>query len=345
MTAEMVPHGDVEVLDGEIVEPGLTINDEQRPRDWVTLREEFLSSKRRSSPLTEQAYRRDLAQYETFVTQQLGVDPLVASRVAVERWASHLVGRQLAPSTIRRKLAAVSGAYRFAVSIGALRVNPAAVTERPQVADEPKTLTLSERDVSALLDAGREHDDQALALVALLYFNGLRVTQVLSARVEDLAFDGDHRVLHVVQKRRQDRVTVPLRAAIVRSAVERLADLRGQGPLFLVAPAGAHAPARGWWPGADGDEPRPMTRGDVWRLLRKLCRRAGLQPVGPHALRHAFVTHALEAGVAIQDVQDHAQHRSINTTQRYNRKRRRHQTHPATMLEGRLARLDGDGDR
>jgi len=328
MSAEIVAHGDVEVLDGELVEAGLTIHDTPAVADWGTLREEFLATKSRSSSLTEQAYRRDLAQYEAFLTERLRVDPMDASRLALERWARHLVDQGLAPSTVRRKLAAVSGAYTFAVSIGALQINPAAVTERPQVADEPKTLTLSDRDVAALIAAAREHGTQALALVALLYFNGLRVTQVLSARVEDLAFDGDHRVLRVVQKRRKDRVTVPLRAAIARSAVEQLAEHRRTGPLFIVEPVPAHATARGWWTGSDDDQPREMTRGDVWRLVRKLCRHAGLPPVGPHALRHAFVTHALDAGVPIHEVQDHAQHRSINTTQRYNRKRRQHATHP-----------------
>jgi len=336
MSAEIVARGDVEVLDGELVEAGLTIHDAAVVTDWTTLREEFLATKGRSSPLTEEAYRRDIAQYEAFLGRH-GVDPIDASRVALERWAGHLVDQKLAPSTVRRKLAAVSGAYAFAVSIGARQLNPAAVTERPQVADEPKTLTLSERDVAALLAAAREHDDQALALVALLYFNGLRVSQVLSARVEDLGFDGDHRVLRVVQKRRKDRVTVPLRAAIARSAVEQLAERRGAGQLFIVEPGPAHAVARGWWTGTEDGQPREMTRGDVWRLLRKLSRRAGLQPIGPHTLRHAFVTHALDAGVPIHEVQDHAQHRSINTTQRYNRKRRQHATHPGALLEGRLS--------
>jgi site-specific recombinase XerD len=324
---------DVEVVDGVLAPAGLTVHDAREIARWDVLRDEFLFAKARVNANTAEAYARDILQYEDFL-DDFDVEPLIASRLAVERWAQSLTAAGRAPSTVRRKLAAVTSCYRFGVDLDALQRNPAAGVERPEISNEPETDTLAERDVAQLLAAARADSLPAYALLALLYFNGLRVSQALSARVEGLGLDDGHRVLRVTQKRRSGRVPVPLRATAARHSVEQLAERRGEGPLFVVERDEQQRAARGWWKGSSAAE--PMTRGYVWWLLQRLCADAGVPAVGPHSLRHAFVTHSLEAGVPIHVVQDHAQHRSIDTTQRYNRRRRRHETQPGALLESRL---------
>jgi integrase len=75
------------------------------------------------------------------------------------------------------------------------------------------------------------------------------------------------------------------------------------------------------------------------RAVRRVARRAGIaKKVGPHTLRHAFITAALDAGVALRDVQEAASHADPRTTMRYDRARvslDRHATYiVATFIAG-----------
>ena len=65
-----------------------------------------------------------------------------------------------------------------------------------------------------------------------------------------------------------------------------------------------------------------MTGTAPGRIVRRVARRAGIaKPVGPHTLRHAFITAALDAGVSLRDVQEAAPHADPRTTMRYDRAR------------------------
>jgi len=73
--------------------------------------------------------------------------------------------------------------------------------------------------------------------------------------------------------------------------------------------------------------------------VRRLAKRAGISKrIGPHSLRHSFVTAALDAGVPLRDVQEAASHADPRTTMRYDRARQsldRHATYiVATFVAG-----------
>ena len=71
-----------------------------------------------------------------------------------------------------------------------------------------------------------------------------------------------------------------------------------------------------------GRNGEPLDRHAAWRIVRRLARKAGInKPVGPHTLRHAFITAALDAGVPLRDVQEAASHADPRTTMRYDRAR------------------------
>ena len=65
-----------------------------------------------------------------------------------------------------------------------------------------------------------------------------------------------------------------------------------------------------------------LDRHGAGRIVRRVARRAGLaKKIGPHTLRHAFITAALDAGVPLRDVQEAASHADPRTTMRYDRAR------------------------
>ena len=75
------------------------------------------------------------------------------------------------------------------------------------------------------------------------------------------------------------------------------------------------------------------------RVVRRVARRAGItKPVGPHTLRHAFITAALDAGVPLRDVQEAASHADPRTTMRYDNSRKLHlMGEPNTSFRGLAA--------
>ena len=98
-------------------------------------------------------------------------------------------------------------------------------------------------------------------------------------------------------------MTVPLAPRTAR-AIDLAIGERSEGPVFV---------------GPDGER---LDRHGAARIVHRVTRRAGItKPVGPHTLRHAFITAALDAGVPLRDVQEAASHADPRTTMRYDRAR------------------------
>ena len=157
------------------------------------------------------------------------------------------------------------------------------------------------------------------ALISLLALNGLRVSEAIGADIERLGLERGHRTLTILRKGGKI-VTIPLAPRTAR-AVDLAVGERSEGPIFLAA---------------DGQR---LDRHAAGRIVRRIARRAGIaKRVGPHTLRHAFITAALDAGVPLRDVQEAASHADPRTTMRYDRARvslDRHATYiVATFIAG-----------
>jgi site-specific recombinase XerD len=266
---------------------------------------------------TRVAYARDVADWFAFCGS-VGLDPLEARRGHVDAWARKLGeidGR--APSTVARKLTAVSGFYRYAVDEELITRNPASAVRRPRVGSDSQTTGLSKEELGALLDAASAHSARTNALFLLLAMNGLRISEALGADVTDLDTERGHRVLRITRKGGKG-ATVPLAPRTAEALDSYLAD-RADGPLFATSSGGRFDQAA------------------VWRLLRRLAATAvpgKARSIHPHDLRHAFVTLALDAGVSLRDVQDAAGHADPRTTRRYDRARYNLDRHPTYVIAG-----------
>ena len=138
--------------------------------------------------------------------------------------------------------------------------------------------------------------------MSLLALNGLWVSEATGADIQNLGMERGHRVI-VVTRKGGKVVTIPLAPRTAR-AIDLAVGERADGPIFLAA---------------DG---RRLDRHGAARIVRRAARRAGIvKRVGPHTLRHAFITAALDAGVPLRDVQEAASHADPRTTMRYDRAR------------------------
>ena len=216
-----------------------------------------------------------------------------------------------------RRLSTLSSFYRYAEGEDAVAHNPVTHVRRPKVGTDTVSTGLDADELAALIHAAEADSPRSHALVLLLGMNGLRISEVLEADVDDLTTERGHRVLMVTRKGGKKQ-TIPL-APRTADAVDAYVGERVTGPLFVTATG------------------KRWERSEVWRTLRRLARVAvpgKATTIHPHDLRHAFVTLSLDAGASLRDVQDAAGHADPRTTRRYDRARHNLDRHPTYVLAG-----------
>lgn len=284
---------------------------------------------RRLSEHTREAYRRDVTGWLQWCAER-GVEPLRVTFLDVNAYARGLEARDLAATTVARKLSGLSSWYDFLVKLRAMEFNPVSGADRPYVdRDHSATVGLTPQEVDALLEAaGRDTSPAATrhrATLTLLADLGLRVSEVCGLDVADLGVERGHRSLRFVGKggRARRRALTPDAASALDTYLAQRAAEQGttvdrlDGPL-LVTSGGAR-----------------IDRHAVFKLVRRLARDAGIggwERLSPHSLRHAFATAARAEGVALEDVQDAMGHADPRTTRRYDRDRYNLDRDPAYTL-------------
>jgi integrase/recombinase XerD len=252
---------------------------------------------------TRDAYSLDLRQFAAWCTSH-GLRLFDARRADIEAFGRALETLGRARATVSRRLCTVAGFYRYAVEEELLDHSPAVHVRRPRLDYESHAVGLDRNEIGALLVAAGLGGPAEHALVSLLALNGLRVSEACGANIEALALERGHRTLTVLRKGGKV-VTVPLAPRTAR-AVDLAVGERREGPIFV---------------GPDGHR---LDRNAAARIVHRVAHRAGItKVVGPHTLRHAFITAAqlLDAGVPLRDVQEAASHTDPRTTMRYDRAR------------------------
>jgi integrase/recombinase XerD len=253
------------------------------------------------SGLTRDAYELDLRQFVTWCDNHQ-LDLFQVRRADIEEFARDLERRGRARATVARRLCTVASFYRYAEEEGLLAHSPAVHVRRPRIDYESHATGLDRNEVGALLVAAGLGPAAEHALVSVLVLNGLRVSEATGADIDRLGLERGHRTLTMLRKGGKI-VTIPLAPRTAR-AIDLAIGERLEGPIFT---------------GPDG---RRLDRHAAGRIVRRVSRRAGInKPVGPHTLRHAFITAALDAGVPLRDVQEAASHADPRTTMRYDRAR------------------------
>jgi integrase/recombinase XerD len=267
--------------------------------------------------LTRDAYALDLRQYANWC-QQRHLRLFQARRADIECFARDLEARGRARATITRRLCTIAGFYRYAVEEELLEHSPAAHVRRPRLDYESHATGLDRNELGALLVAAGLGAATEHALICLLALNGLRVSEATGASIEALGTERGHRTLTITRKGGKI-VTIPLAPRTAR-AIDLAIGERCDGPIFVAA---------------DG---RRLDRHGAARIVRRAAGRAGIsKPVGPHTLRHAFITAALDAGVPLRDVQEAASHADPRTTIRYDRARGSLDRHATYIVAAYLA--------
>jgi integrase/recombinase XerD len=281
--------------------------------------EEEIWLQSQKSARTRRAYRRDVAHFLRTLAIATPAELRQVDHKAVIAWERFMrESEHAAPSTVRRRLAALSSLFKHLVRHGEAPRNPVGEIARPAInRDEGTTLAFAKAQARQLLDAPAEDTvaglrDRALLSVGLQV--GLRRPEIAALTVGDLHQNRGYDSLRVVRKGgRRDALAInPQTAARLRAYLEIAGhgdDM--DGPMFRpLRPNGKRRHER-----------RPMDPDAIDRVVGKFAAVVGLdRGYSAHSMRATFITTALENGAQLEDVQKAAGHRDPGTTKLYDRR-------------------------
>jgi integrase/recombinase XerD len=279
-------------------------NPRSSTEDVLQLFLDYLSVEKGLSSNTIVSYGRDLKKFFRFLktakTDWRRTDEDILVRFVHRQSQAGLKARSLA-----RLISALKSFYRFLLLDGLVKNDPTSNLTSPKTwISLPKFLTVPE--VENLLcrpDVGDSHGLRDRAILEILYATGLRVSELIRLRQQDLNLEDGYVICR--GKGGKERV-VPVGKTAADWTRKYLAEAR---PHLLKEPTEVMFLTRF---GA------PFTRQGVWKLLSEYARKAGLEArLSPHILRHSFATHLLERGADLRSVQLMLGHSQITTTQIY----------------------------
>lgn len=258
------------------------------------------------------AYRNDLSQFLEYVEDRAGANLTDWTSVTEDDIEAYLTfmkhkAQPYASSTIARKVAAIKSFYNFLATQGIVQDNPTLDVDSPKVKKRlPQTLSLDE--VERLLHApegGQSAKNlRDMTLLNVLYETGMRVTEVVSIQLEDVAPD---RSTLSSPTRQGEARHIPLEKSTKVLLDEYLAEGRPQ--------LAKDNKERALFLNHRGEK---LTRQGLWLIIKGYAKQAGLNTeVTPHTLRHSFAVHRLSQGSKLEDIQRLLGHANISTTQIY----------------------------
>lgn len=253
------------------------------------------------------AYRRGLQHFIEWNKRVYDAefDPAATIPRDVRDWKSYQqTVEKAAPATINQRLVALSRFFSWATSKGLAKDDPTVEVGSLRLpARQPKGL--SDKDLRKLLRAAKAGGNlRDYAMIELLAGTGLRVGELLSLRVGDITLGERSGTVTVRQGKHGNFRTVPL-TLDVRKALEA----------YLQNRSGDNDPEAALWTGIHGDLSH---RSSVLRILDKYTQQAGIDAIGPHALRHTFATRYLNANPGdLRGLAALLGHSSLNTVMVY----------------------------
>ena len=267
---------------------------------------ERLTATRGVSPHTLKAYGKDLSDLAGFLERR-GVDsPGKVTPRALRGWLADLDAKNLAKSTVQRKLSAARSFFTDLVNQGELDAHPMLGLRRRR-GERYLPAVLGKQEVESLLaapDLSTAAGRRDRAILELMYSAGTRAAETVG--LDRDALDLDQGLVRILGKGRKERLSA-LGSYAVEALNRYLAD--------SLRPAPCTEAQAAVFLGRGGT--RLSTR-SLERIVAKHSLRAGIhRHVTPHTLRHSFATHLLDAGADLRAVQELLGHAHLVTTQIY----------------------------
>ena len=216
------------------------------------------------------------------------------------------LGRLLSSRSVARNISAIKTFFRFLVSEGTIKDNPARLLEIPRPFKK-LPVVLSRTEIERLLsqpDLSHPRGRRDSAMLELLYATGLRVSELVGLKAVNINLEAGF--VRTLGKGSKERI-VPMGEEAMESVRNYISDVRLLQKKGLDSPYIFLNPSGG-----------PLTRQGFWKIIKKYAKKADIKKqITPHSLRHSFASHLLAGGADLRSVQIMLGHEDISTTQIY----------------------------
>ena len=273
----------------------------------------YLEVERNVSEHTKIAYVADVQEFARFLSDKnikkkpdeiIDVEPEL-----IRQYLSYLYLQKIKKVTVNRKVSSLRAFYKYVLRTGRIDKNPAEMIQSLKTekympnflsVDEMFELLKAQKDSSVL--GLRNH-----AMLEMFYSCGLRLSELAGLDLMDIDFN--QKLVKVRGKGRKERI-VPVGGPALKSVseyLEKSGEIRKKTqedifkkPLFL------------------NEHGKRITTRSIARIVDEATCRSGIgRKISPHALRHSFATHLLNAGADLRSIQELLGHESLSTTQKY----------------------------
>ena len=265
---------------------------------------DFLKDDKKLSDNTLQSYRRDIEQYEKYVSDNK-INYLKVTEETILEYMEYLREENKKESTISRSLASIRSFYQYLIRVKKIKKDPTMTIESPKINKRTPNI-LTSKEVELLLDQPKDVDLKGTrdkAMLEFAYATGMRVTEMISLDIDDVKLDEGY----VVCRGRSKSRNIPLGSMSLKALKEYTDHAReillkddNEKALFV---------------NVNGQR---LTRQGFWKIIKFYQEQANItKDITPHTLRHSFATHLLQNGADLKSIQTMLGHSDILSTQIY----------------------------
>lgn len=271
----------------------------------------YITHELNRSPLTAEAYRRDIEEFAAWSKGNTSdtFNPVSVTVNDIRAWLASLAREKISPRSLRRKLQSLRAFFRFLKKRGIITANPALDVPLPKMPHHlPDTIKADEMekilkfsDDMLHLDPGNEQARRDNLIIELLYSLGIRRAELIG--ISDNDIDRSALEIKILGKRSKQRV-VPIPQQLLlkieqwQALRDSLWELPTPKPLLVV-------------------KGKRISSSQVESAVKRELSFSTARKKSPHALRHSFATSMLNEGAELNSVKEFLGHSSLATTQIY----------------------------
>lgn len=272
----------------------------QRINEFV----DYLTNVKRASKNTIASYRRDLIKLKNYLTDTGCEDIVEITSTNLNSYILMIEKQGMSTATVSRNIASIKAFFLYLLKQGILKEDPSDMLKPPKI-EKKAPMVLTVEEVSLLLEqpnglSPKEIRDKAM--LEMLYATGIRVSELISLKVQDVNLSMNFLRCHDNNKDRIIPFTNETKEALenyLKNA--RPAICKNDQDILFTNCQGA-----------------PMTRQGFWKIIKYYSAKAGIKKdITPHTIRHSFAMHLVNNGADLKSVQEMLGHSDISTTQIY----------------------------
>ncbi|MCS7250421.1 MAG: tyrosine recombinase XerC [candidate division WOR-3 bacterium] len=261
---------------------------------------EYLEKEKNYSKETLRAYKNDLLQFKDYLIERENLNDLLrVNYEAIRNFVGSLLKYGYDKKSTCRKLSAIKSFYKFLKKNRLIEKNPTIGLKSPPLEKKLPSF-LTEVQVKEVLDLQPpvEISYRDKAILELLYASGLRVSELVNLKIDDIDFE--NKVLKVKGKGEKERI-VPFGSYAFKAIKKYLEEKKGISPYLFVSRFN-----------------KKLSNRQIQKIVKKYLSKISNPPAtNPHIFRHSFATHLLDRGADLRAVQELLGHSSLQTTQIY----------------------------